>query len=287
MSTPEQPASDPAKVPETDPVKEPMPAAPHQLVPPDAERQMRRLSRRSFAAAGGAAAVGFGGWLWLRLQSEDAGIPWFLRRALNFNERVGESYFKVSRLAPTFAPDRVQEPRVNGQLGLQDAKFDRAQWKLKVEGPNGKGGREFSLDQIKALPRAEMITELKCIEGWSVVVNWAGARLVDFLATYKLGLRDSNGPQAPPNLFDYVHLETPDRGYYVGLDMASALHPQTLLCYELNGKPLTMPHGAPLRLVIPVKYGIKNIKRIGTIRFLDTRPPDYWAEQGYDWYSGL
>ncbi len=80
--------------------------------------------------------------------------------------------------------------------------------------------------------------------------------------------------------------ETPDREYYVGLDMASALHPQTLLCYEMDGRPLTPDHGAPLRLVIPVKYGIKNLKRIGTIRFADVRPADYWAERGYDWYSG-
>jgi hypothetical protein len=278
MNPPEQPASEP-KVPERNPAKEPMSV--------NAEQQMRRLSRRSFAAAGGAAAVGFGGWLWLRLQSEDAGIPWFLRRALHFNERLAESYFKASRPAPRFALDRAREPRVNGQIGLSDPKFDPAQWKLEVEAPAGKGARHFSLDQIKSLQRAEMVTELKCIEGWSVVVQWAGARLVDFLTTYKLGLRDANGPPAQSNWFDYVQLETPDRGYYVGLDMAAAMHPQTLLCYELNGKPLTLPHGGPLRLVIPVKYGIKNIKRIGTIRFLDTRPPDYWAEQGYDWYAGL
>ena len=68
--------------------------------------------------------------------------------------------------------------------------------------------------------------------------------------------------------------------------MASALHPQTLLCYEMDGQPLTPEHGAPIRLVIPVKYGFKSIKRIGTIRFTDRRPADYWAEQGYDWYAG-
>ena len=69
-------------------------------------------------------------------------------------------------------------------------------------------------------------------------------------------------------------------------DMASALHPQTLLCYEMNGRPLTPAHGAPLRLVIPIKYGIKNLKQIGTIQFTDERPADYWAERGYDWYAG-
>jgi DMSO/TMAO reductase YedYZ molybdopterin-dependent catalytic subunit len=75
-------------------------------------------------------------------------------------------------------------------------------------------------------------------------------------------------------------------GYYVGLDMASALHPQTLLVYEMEGRPLTPEHGAPLRLFTPVKYGIKSLKRIGTIRFTDERPPDFWAERGYDWYAG-
>ena len=84
-----------------------------------------------------------------------------------------------------------------------------------------------------------------------------------------------------------MSLATPDQVYYVGLDLPSALHPQTLLAYEMNGQALTSEHGSPLRLVIPVKYGIKNIKRVGSIRFTNERPADYWAEQGYDWYAGL
>ena len=82
-------------------------------------------------------------------------------------------------------------------------------------------------------------------------------------------------------------MNTPDGVYYVSVDMPSALHPQTLLAWEMNGEPLTEEHGAPLRLVIPVKYGIKNIKRIGRIEYTDTRPKDYWEERGYDWYAGL
>ncbi len=82
-------------------------------------------------------------------------------------------------------------------------------------------------------------------------------------------------------------MQTPSQEYYVGLDMPSALHSQTLLCYEMNGAPLAIENGAPLRLRIPTKYGIKNIKRIGTITYTDQRPADYWAEQGYDWYAGL
>ncbi|MEP6924457.1 MAG: molybdopterin-dependent oxidoreductase [Pyrinomonadaceae bacterium] len=135
-------------------------------------------------------------------------------------------------------------------------------------------GLLLTLDDIKALPRTEMTTELKCIEGWSTIVNWAGARFSDFAAVFV--------PEAKP----YISLVTPDGGYYVGMDVPSMMHPQTLLCYEMNGAPLTLEHGAPLRLVTPTKYGIKQIKRIGRISFTDERPADFWGERGYDWYSG-
>jgi hypothetical protein len=88
-------------------------------------------------------------------------------------------------------------------------------------------------------------------------------------------------------LFAFLGLATQDGGYYIGLDMPSALHPQTLLCDQMNGEPLPMNHGAPLRLILPVKYGIKNIKWISRIFFADEPPADYWAERGYDWYAGL
>jgi thiosulfate reductase cytochrome b subunit len=254
----------------------------------DAERAMRRMTRRSFAVGGVAALFGFGCWSWLRTRGHDAGIAWPLRRVHDVNARLAQAYFRPDRLAPTFPPERAREVRVNGGLGL-DGNFDPARWKLQVEDVAGNAVRVFSLDAIKAVPRVEMVTEFKCIEGWSEIVRWAGVRLVDFLKAHRLGTRSGKAPDPagqPQELYDYIYLETPGGGYYVSLDMASALHPQTLLCYEMNGQPLTLEHGAPLRLVIPVKYGIKNLKRIGRIRFLDERPADYWAERGYDWYSG-
>ena len=84
----------------------------------------------------------------------------------------------------------------------------------------------------------------------------------------------------------YSGLITPDKGYYVGIDMPSLMHPQTLLCYEMNGQSLPLNQGYPLRLIIPVKYGIKHLKRIGSIYFSNSRPRDYWAEAGYDYYAG-
>ena len=159
----------------------------------------------------------------------------------------------------------------------------------KPTGEDNAPGLLFSLDEIKSLPRVEMTTEFKCIEGWSLIVNWTGVRFSDFAAQFFPGLLRGETPNLqnlPQNLTKYVSLVTPDRGYYVGWDMQSILHPQTLLAYEMNGAPLTPEHGAPLRLVTTTKYGIKQIKRIGRIEFTNERPADYWGERGYDWYSG-
>jgi DMSO/TMAO reductase YedYZ molybdopterin-dependent catalytic subunit len=245
------------------------------------EPRLRRITRRGFALGGAAALAGLAGWRWLVTRSEEGGLPWPFRRALRWNESLARAGFRSSSSAPQFPRGAARVPRVNGRIGI-DPTIDPVSWRLRVVGAPGEAGaRHLRLEEIKALPRVEMTTELKCIEGWSVVVHWAGARLADLASS--TGLANRNGPA---DLLDYASLETPDAAYYVGLDMASALHPQTLLCYAMDGEPLTMDHGAPLRLVIPIKYGIKSLKQIGTIRFTDRRPADYWAERGYDWYAG-
>jgi DMSO/TMAO reductase YedYZ molybdopterin-dependent catalytic subunit len=270
------PPDDRTPGPESTPAVEPPPPEEEGLEP-----RLRRLSRRGFAYAGAAALTGLAGWRWLVTRSEEDGLPWPFRRVLGLNERLARTTFSAGRLAPEFRRSAARQPRVNGQIGL-DPTINPAAWRLRVIGPSGvAGARLFRLEEIKALPRVEMTTELKCIEGWSTVVHWAGARLADLAALTGLAARDGLG-----DLLRYAALETPDAAYYVGLDMPSALHPQTLLCYEMGGQPLTPEHGAPLRLVIPVKYGIKNLKQVGTIRFTDNRPTDYWAERGYDWYAG-
>ena len=247
----------------------------------EADRQMRRLSRRSFAVGAAATLAGSAAWSWLRTRPDEDGIPWPLRRVLNGNQRLAEAMFDPARLARTFSPEQAREPRVNGRLGLT-GQFDPAGWKLRIHRA-ADPAMPLSLDlaAIQALPRVEMVTELKCIEGWSTVVRWAGARLSDFAERYRTLRRDAAGEPVK-----YVSLATPDAQYFVGLDMASALHPQTLLCYEMNGRRLSLDHGGPLRLVTPLKYGIKCIKRIGTIYFSDQQPADYWAQRGYDWYAG-
>jgi len=152
----------------------------------------------------------------------------------------------------------------------------------------GVPGLLLTMEQIRALPKTTMVTEFKCIEGWSEIVHWSGARLRDFLIAYPPMTRSGApfDPRRPDDMPEYVGLETPDGEYYVGIEREVALHPQALLAYEINGAPLSMAHGAPLRLVTPLKYGIKQLKQIGRITYTDARPADYWAEQGYDYYSG-
>jgi DMSO/TMAO reductase YedYZ molybdopterin-dependent catalytic subunit len=255
----------------------------------DLECELRLRSRRGFTTGAVAILTGLAGWCWLVTRREEEGLPWPLRRVLEFNERVARGLFRPTHRSPEFPRSAAQMPRVNGSIGLE-SDLDLAAWRLDVIGSAGEQTRRWlSLGDIQALPRVEMTAELRCIEGWSEIVHWAGARLADLASV--TGLATRGGQPFDPiagggDLLRYAALETPDREYYVGLDMASALHPQTLLCYEMNGRPLTPEHGAPLRLVIPVKYGIKNLKRIGTIRFTDVRPADYWAERGYDWYAG-
>jgi DMSO/TMAO reductase YedYZ molybdopterin-dependent catalytic subunit len=236
------------------------------------DRRLARMTRRGFVTAAVAVAASYGGWKWLRSRPRVDGTPWPFRRALEANEKLARAWFSPKRLSPEFRPSQRTRPRINGHLGLVE-NADLASWRLTIEG--AASPVSLTIDDIRALPRVEMITELRCIEGWSTIVKWTGARLSDLVQKFP--------PAAPA---EYIAMETPGRGYYVGLDMESALHPQTLLAYEQNDEPLNWHHGAPLRLAIPVKYGIKNIKRIGLIRYAASRPADFWAERGYDWYAG-
>lgn len=260
---------------------------------PDSEKlttdqQIRRRMLRAFALFGLGALVPVGVWKWLKESPRRAGIPAPLRSVLEGNEQLAETYFRPASMAPTFPVERaVKKARVNGWDGLKTP--IPADWALHVRQPAGATTRELAvtLDDIRALPRHEIVYEFKCIEGWSQIQHWAGARFSDFVAKYGLGTRTGEAARREADWFRYVGIETPDRGYYVGIDMPSALHPQTLLAYELNNEPLTAPHGAPLRLIIPVKYGVKNLKRIGTVFFADEKPRDFWAERGYDYHVGL
>lgn len=239
------------------------------------ERDLAIRTRRAFLVMGVSAVAGVAGVRWMLSQPEVGRLAGPFRRVLQVNEQLASATFNKASLAPEFPPERLQDLRPNGDIGL-GTDFDLSDWSLSVSGGD-RPARNVTLADIRALPRVEHRTQLKCIEGWAMVNHFAGARFSDFTAKF-----------APESArMPYVSMQTPDQEYFVGLDMPSALHPQTLLCYEMNGAPLTIEHGAPLRLAIPVKYGIKNIKRIATIEYSAERPRDYWAQEGYDWYAGL
>jgi len=243
----------------------------------EAQKKLKSLTRRGFLAGGIAASAGLGGYKWLTSGGQIGGRSWQERAVLNFNGKISRAYFSESRLARTYQPSQIGFQKANGGYGLDDDD-ELKTWKLSFDPGAGLSPLSLQIGDVQSLPRQKMITNFCCIEGWNVITQWTGVRFSDFLQKYL-----PSGFTLP----SYVAMVTPDEEYYVGLDMKSALHPQTLLAWEMNEQPLTSEHGAPLRLVIPVKYGIKNIKRIGTIRLTNKRPADYWAENGYDWFSGL
>ena len=210
---------------------------------------------------------------------QDAEAPVFLRKVLLFNEGVSRKLVGVKANSVNMpVPSQKISPRVNGDIGL-GGDFSPSDYEVEIR--SGARTLNIKMGELTKLPTTRVSTLFKCVEGWSEPVQYAGVKFSDFLETYKIG-KKPNG-----QYFKYVGLETPDEEYYVSIDIESMLHPQTVLAYEMNYQPLSLSNGFPLRLVIPIKYGIKNLKRVGLIFFSDERPPDYWAERGYDWYAGL
>ncbi|MBE7172527.1 MAG: molybdopterin-dependent oxidoreductase [Williamsia sp.] len=225
-------------------------------------------------------ALAIFGWMQLRVATPGRlsdGVQKPLRKVLDVNEKIFNRNFSTQHLSKTYPVSAADKKvRVNGDVGMSDD-FDPASWKLQLVKASG-DTLLLTLDDLKKLPKTEIVFDFKCIEGWSQITHWGGVRFQDFVKAYHLEKEAS---------MKYIGMHTPDEEYYVGIDMPSALHPQTLLCYEMNGKPLPLNQGQPLRMIIPVKYGIKSLKRIGTLFFSESRPPDYWFERGYDYYAGL
>lgn len=247
------------------------------------EQKIKRRNLLSFGVFGVMGAAALGGWKWLYNAPEETlgvtgGARKPLRRALNRTELFFRRLtFNENHLAKTYPVSMAaKNVKHNSDIG-SEGDLDAGAWRMQVLKRDGTR-LDISLDQLKALPKTDLVFDFKCVEGWDQIQHWAGVRFIDFVKHF--GLQDEVK-------LAYVGMMTPDKQYYVGIDMPSALHPQTILAYELNGRSLPAQHGKPLRLIIPVKYGIKNLKRIGTITFSNQRPPDYWAELGYDYYSGL
>jgi DMSO/TMAO reductase YedYZ molybdopterin-dependent catalytic subunit len=154
--------------------------------------------------------------------------------------------------------------------------IDLDKWTLKVGGAVARPG-SYSLDQIRALPKIVQNTRHVCVEGWDVVGRFGGARLGDFLSMI-----------GADNRARFLTVTCAD-DYYESLDIETAVHPQSLLCYEMYDRPLNAGHGAPLRLSLPTKVGYKHAKYLMTLDVVHVLPVQrsYWGDQGYSWYAGL
>ena len=207
-----------------------------------------------------------------------------LNRALRIDDDIAEALYSKDRLVPTYTKSQIT-PLRNNYNGATPEPSYIPEWRLTLDGLAS--GLSLSLDirhLLASFQLHEQITRLVCVEGWSGVAWWAGFRFDDLLRAYP-----------PMSQAKWARLESsvnlgpwgnPDP-YFVSLDLSTARHSQTLLATRLNGKPLTVEHGAPLRLVAPVKLGLKNIKALTRITYTGDEPADYWARRGYSRYDGI
>jgi DMSO/TMAO reductase YedYZ molybdopterin-dependent catalytic subunit len=200
-----------------------------------------------------------------------------LKAGLGFSDWASSKLFREHHLAPTFADSDVAPLNkfyVN-TYDVDDPGVDLESWKLIVTGAVQKPG-EYTLVQIQALPKFTQNTRHVCVEGWDVIGRFGGARLSDFL--------NMIGADTTAR---FLYLECAD-DYYESLDMATALHPQSLLCYEMYDQLLTREHGAPLRLRMPTKIGYKQAKYLTGLKVTNVlQKRGYWEDQGYSDYYAL
>jgi DMSO/TMAO reductase YedYZ molybdopterin-dependent catalytic subunit len=200
-----------------------------------------------------------------------------LKAGLGVSDWLSEKLFRSGHLAPIFADSELtpfNKFPIN-DYDVDDPAVDFDKWTLTVAGAVQKAG-DYTLAQIQTLPKVTQNTRHVCVEGWDVIGNFGGVRLSDFLKS----IGDDTTAR-------FVTVECAD-DYYESLDMATALHPQTLLCYEMYGQPLTREHGAPLRLNIPTKVGYKQAKYLTDLKVTNVlERVGYWEDQGYSEFYGL
>ncbi len=200
-----------------------------------------------------------------------------LKKGLAFSDWASARVFRSGHLAQTFSDGEVtpfNKFPIN-DYDVDDPGVIFENWTLTVTGAVQKPG-DYTLAQVQALPRYRQNTRHVCVEGWDVIGRFGGARLSDFL----------NMIGADPTA-KYITVACAD-DYYESLDMATARHPQTLLCYEMYDQPLTREHGAPLRLTVPTKIGYKQAKYLTDLKVSHVLDKvGYWEDQGYSEFYGL
>ena len=236
----------------------------------------RRLDRRDFLrlglVAGPASLVAACGW--------DGGdlIRPKLQTLSRLNDWVGEKVFlsdgRLAREYPLSARSNEQFPSyfISKETPLLR---DSAAWTLEVGG-KVRNSTRFSMAMLQALPRLTYTVKHHCVEGWTAVATWSGVPFSTLASLVQ-----------PTDEARYVKFDSFDNGYSNGWDLKSAMHPQTMIAYGYNDRPLLPDHGAPVRLYSPIKLGYKLTKYLTGITFTAERPGGYWEDQGYPWLGGI
>ncbi|MEO5701447.1 MAG: molybdopterin-binding protein [Casimicrobiaceae bacterium] len=194
--------------------------------------------------------------------------------------------FSPADLSPTFRSNGTAEPDNPEYRGLAQGGFGA--YRLVVDGLVAAPGR-YSLEELKALPSRTQITRHDCVEGWSAIGKWQGARLSALLAAVR---------PRPEARYVVLHCADPMEAdgsdlYYESIDLEDAYHEQTILAYALNDAPLPIANGAPLRLRVERQLGYKHAKYVMRIELVDSFAAfrggrgGYWEDQGYQWYAGI
>ncbi|MBN8907884.1 MAG: molybdopterin-binding protein [Rhodospirillales bacterium 69-11] len=193
-----------------------------------------------------------------------------------FNDRVQAWLFDPNRLAPTYPESMIlRPPKFNAYYDVTEVKpVDGTSWRLDVAGLVAEK-RAWTLPDLQALPQRSMVIQHICVEGWSYIGGWTGVPLRTFLERCGADLRAK-----------YVSFKTAD-DYPSSIDMATALHPQTLLALKYGDETLADPFGYPVRLRMATKLGYKNPKWITAIEVTNTYPGGFWESKGFPWFAGL
>jgi DMSO/TMAO reductase YedYZ molybdopterin-dependent catalytic subunit len=240
----------------------------------------RGLSRRDLlrlAIAGGpASVVAACGW-------EGGPLVPKLRAFSRVNDWVGEKIWQSpTRLAREY-PIASRTPAQHfpaysityNRTSAYPRSGDPERWSLAVGGLV-RNPLRLSLEALHGLPSLTYTVKHHCVEGWTAVATWTGVPVSTIIAMVR-----------PQDEAQYIRFDTFDSGYYNGWDLASAMHPQTIIAYAFNDRPLMMNHGGPARLYSPIKLGYKLTKYLTEMTFTRQRPGGYWEDQGYPWFAGV
>ncbi|HWK43123.1 MAG TPA: molybdopterin-dependent oxidoreductase [Stellaceae bacterium] len=194
----------------------------------------------------------------------------------SWNDRVQAALFSSTRLAPTYPESAVdREFRFNAFYGEDEAPaLDGASFKLELSGLIA-DKRPWKLEQLYQLPEESQITRHVCVEGWSRIGKWSGCPLRVFL--------ERVGADTTAKYVGFICAD----GYYSSMDMATALHPQTLMAFKFADQTLPRKFGFPMKIRVPTKLGFKNPKHVVALSVTNDYPGGFWEDYGYNWFGGI